>query len=249
MGDGPGITGGESFLKNLFDPLWRLLSNQGDGPSCRWRREGALYVSPRSLLGAWGLEGKDYFESEEHVALAVLREVRGLADGGCDDATRDDGGMLGREMAKRGSAFRVVLPALDKVVRRQLEGDGNGDEVDGNEDECHVCEEGGGETSKGRGAAEVAEAEVSATRAEASRLVEAVEVSTTDSTRVSTAASAQLSTAASSRTGVDNTRSSITSDAKPPPSVFHRSPPRTPRPRNRRIVIRRPYPLGRLGES
>lgn len=123
---------GESvaFARDVFDPLWQRLKDQGGGGggggggsgggkkknnsnNCRWRHEpgrdplGAswVYVPPRSRLGArrGGKLGRDYYSSEEHLVLSVLEDVSVI-----DEVSGLYAGAVHH--------FSSIMPVLDRAV-------------------------------------------------------------------------------------------------------------------------------------
>ena len=76
-----------SFIRSVFDPLWQRLKNQGSEVGLNWKYEqnrnslstrNWCFVPPCSTLGTKGIQGEDFFVTEEEVVLSVLHEVKSL---------------------------------------------------------------------------------------------------------------------------------------------------------------------------
>lgn len=107
----------ERFVGIFFTPLWQRLREQGAGPEMKWRYDANrnplakcswCFVPPTSQLGGKGKAGYDYFETEEQVALVVLKEVRSIQE-------------LSIVLADHNESFSSVFPVLERAVEEKLE--------------------------------------------------------------------------------------------------------------------------------
>jgi hypothetical protein len=101
----------------FFAALWQRLKEQGTGPEMKWRYDANrnplakcswCFVPPTSNLGSKGKAGYDYFETEEQVALVVLKEVRAVKE-------------VSTLLANRTDTFSAVLSVLERAVAEGLE--------------------------------------------------------------------------------------------------------------------------------
>ena len=107
----------ERFVGLFFTPLWQRLKEQGTGPEMKWRYDANrnplakcswCFVPPTSVLGSKGKAGYDYFETEEQVALVVLKEVRAVKE-------------VSTLVANCTDTFSAVFSVLERAVAERLE--------------------------------------------------------------------------------------------------------------------------------
>ncbi len=107
----------ERFVGLFFTPLWQRLKEQGTGPEMKWRYDANrnplakcswCFVPPTSILGSKGKAGYDYFETEEQVALVVLKEVRAVKE-------------VSALVANCTDTFSAVFSVLERAVAERLE--------------------------------------------------------------------------------------------------------------------------------
>lgn len=107
----------ERFNGHFFQPLWTRLKDQGADVGLNWRYEkysAALssrnwaFVPPYSVLGVKGKLGKDYYLSEEQVALSVLKEVNTMKE-------------VSHLLTKHKESFSVTLGVLTRAVDEDLD--------------------------------------------------------------------------------------------------------------------------------
>lgn len=107
----------ERFVGKFFTPLWQRLREQGSKPEMQWRYDANrkplakcnwCFVPPTSILGGKGKVGIDYFETEEHVALVIMKEVRAVKE-------------LSHMLADHTKSFSEVFLVLERSVDENLE--------------------------------------------------------------------------------------------------------------------------------
>ena len=106
----------DRFVGSFFNPLWNRLKDQGAESGSNWRYEpyrnslstrNWCFVPPSSTLGVKGVHGKDYFLSEEQVALCVLKEVSTMKE-------------ISHLLADHAESFSLLLPVLKLAVDEDM---------------------------------------------------------------------------------------------------------------------------------
>jgi len=105
------------FRGDCFDSMWQRLKEQGATPEMKWRYDknsnplatcSWCFVPPSSTLGRKGQIGKDFFETEEQVVLAVLNEIRSLKE-------------VSHLFVEHSESFSAVFPVLERAVAENIE--------------------------------------------------------------------------------------------------------------------------------